>query len=297
MTPAASPLSLGEGVGVRVGRALSLAALSLTLANVATAQPAMPARPEQPPRDDNATGHLIRDIAMKALAPTGTLRAAINFGNPVLAQRGPNGEPQGVSVALATALAHRIGVPLAIVPFAQAGQVTDALPQDTYDICFLARDPVRGQGLAFTDPYVLIEGAYAVADAAPYTTVDSVDADGTAIAVTKGSAYDLFLTRSLQHATLVRYPGNAESGTAFLSGAQPVLASVKQPLAALVAANPGHRLIPGRFMSIEQAMAVPKGRDPAALAALQTFVADAKTSGLVRDALTRSGQPDAEVAP
>lgn len=276
----------GEG-WVRVGaKALILAALA-----------AVPTQVQAQPTQDPPPMPAVQAPLALALAPTGTLRAAINFGNPVLAQRTPAGEPAGISVALATELARRLGIPLAIVPFAQAGQVTDALPQGTYDICFLARDPVRGQGLAFTDPYVLIEGAYAVPDAAPYTTIDSVDADGTAIAVTKGSAYDLFLTRSLQHATLVRYPGNAESAAAFLAGAQPVLASVKQPLAALVAANPGHRLVPGRFMSIEQAMATPRDRDPAALAALQAFVADAKTSGLVRDALTRSGQPDAEVAP
>ena len=264
------------------GRCLALA---LCLAGAATPIAADPT-PERP-----------MSIERQALAPTGTLRAAINFGNPVLAQRGPAGEPRGVSVALATELARRLGLPLAIVPFQQAGQVTDALPQNNYDICFLARDPVRGQGLDFTEPYVLIEGAYAVADSSRLNTVDAVDSEGTAIAVTKGSAYDLFLTRSLKHATLVRYADNAASGAAFLAGAQPVLASVKQPLAALVAANPGHRLVPGRIMSIEQTMGTPKGRDPAALATLQAFIADMKRTGFVQRALLDSGQPDAEVAP
>ena len=235
--------------------------------------------------------------AVRALAPTGTLRAAINYGNPVLAQRGLGGEPGGVSVVLATALARRLGVPLAVVPFAQAGLVTDALGAGTWDICFLARDPVRGQGIAFTAPYVLIEGGYAVAAASPVTAVEQVDRRGTGVAVVRGSAYDLFLTRALTQAELVRYPGNDAAAAALLSGAQPVLASVKQPLAALVQAHPELRMLPGRFMSIEQAVGTPGDRDPAGAAFLQDFVAEAKGSGLVARALAESGQADAQVAP
>lgn len=230
------------------------------------------------------------------LAPGGTLRAAINFGNSVLAQRGADGAPGGVSVALAKRLAERLGVPLQVVPFESAGRVTDALPQGVYDLCFLAIDPVRGQGLAFTAPYVLIEGGYAVRDGAPFKTVESVDEVGVRIAVARGSAYDLFLTRALKHAVLVRYPGGDEAFAAFLAGAEDALAGVKQPLAALVSANPSLRLLPGRFMSIEQAMAVPREREPA-LPFLQAFLAEMKASGMVAQALTASGQGDAEVAP
>ncbi len=273
-------LSLGERAGVRaVAQALLLTA---SLAIQAAAQPIA----EPKPMPD----------AAHALAPTGTLRAAINFGNPVLAQR-TDGKPGGVSVALATELARRLHVPLSIVPFEQAGKVTDALASGVWDICFLAMDPVRGQGIGFTAPYVLIEGGYAVADSAPFQTVEAVDAAGIDVAVVKGSAYDLYLTRALKHAALVRYSNNKEAGDAFLAGKQPVLAGVKQPLVALVAANPGHRMIPGRFMSIEQTMGTPKNRDPVGLAYLQTFIAEMKKSGFVQQALTESGQGDAEVAP
>ena len=220
-----------------------------------------------------------------ALAPTGTLRAAINFGNPVLAQRGPDNEPAGISVALATELARRLGVPLAIIPFDQAGKVTEALPQDLYDICFLAIDPVRGQGIAFTDPYITIEGAYAVHDAAPQRTVESVDAPGTRVGVVKGSAYDLYLSRALKHATLVRYPTNDAVAAAFLANDPPVLAGVRQPVEALVARSPGTRMIPGRFMSIEQAMGIPKVRGEQAASALKSFVTEAIASGFVAKAL------------
>ena len=231
------------------------------------------------------------------LAPTGTLRAAINFGNPVLAQRGADGAPQGVSVALATALAQRLGVPLATVPFNSAGSVTDALASGVYDIAFLAVDPVRGQGLDFTVPYVLIEGGYAVRQGARFQTVADVDSAGTTVAVATGSAYDLFLSRTLKHATLVRLPTGNDAAAAFLAGQNDVLAGVKSPLAVLVKENPSLRLLPGRFMAIEQAMATPKGRDPAVPAFLQAFLAEMKQSGLVARALAETGQHDAEVAP
>ena len=261
-----------------VWAAPALFAASVAAAGGAAAQPVDPA-------------------VLRALAPTGTLRAAINFGNPVLAQRGPDGAPGGVSVALAAALARRLGVPLTVVPYAQAGLVTDALGSGAWDICFLAHDPVRGRGIAFTAPYVLIEGGYAVAAASPVVDMDSVDRPGTGVAVVRGSAYDLFLSRALKQAELVRYGGNDAAAAALLSGAQPVLAGVKQPLAALVQAHPGLRLLPGRFMVIEQAIGTPLARGEAGSAFLQAFAADAKASGLVAQALKASGQEDAQVAP
>ena len=231
------------------------------------------------------------------LAPTGTLRAAINFGNPVLAQRGPGGAPAGVSVVLATELARRLGVPLAIVPFEAAGAVTAAVKSAVYDVAFLAIDPVRGEGLEFTAPYVLIEGGYAVRDASLITAVDQVDAADVTVLVAQGSAYDLYLTRALARATLHRLPTGTEAAAAFERGEGDVLAGVRQVSARLVAKTPGLRMVPGRFMSIQQAMAVPRGRDPAALATLQAFLAEMKASGVVARALAETGQHDAEVAP
>ena len=235
--------------------------------------------------------------ALKALAPAGTLHAAINFGNSVLAQRGPGGEARGVSAALAGELARRLGVPLETVAFEGAGKVTDALASGVWDVAFLARDPVRGQGISFTAPYVLIEGGYAVREKAPFDTVESVDVANIHIAVAKGSAYDLYLTRSLKNATLIRFPSGAEAAAAFLGGREEVLAGVKQPLEALMKANAGYRMVPGRFMSIEQTMGTPKGRDGAGVAYLEAFIGEMKASGFVARALAESGQHDAEVAP
>lgn len=229
------------------------------------------------------------------LAPTGTLRAAINLGNPVLAQAGPDG-PAGVSVDLARALAARLGVPVAFVTYPGAGAVSGSAGSGTWDICFLAIDPKRAEGIAFTEPYVLIAGSYLVPANSPIRTRDAVDRDGVRVSVGGGSAYDLFLTRALTHATLVRAPTSAEAVTAFARDGLDVAAGVDQPLSAYAAAHPEVRLLPGHFMEIPQAMGLPIGR-PAGAAYLADFIAWAKRDGLVRRGLEASRQDPGLAAP
>lgn len=230
------------------------------------------------------------------IAPTGTLRAAINFGNPVLAQRDANGgAPRGVSPDLARELARRLELPLAYVGFTQAGQVVDALARGVWDVAFLAVDPKRAADIAFTAPYVRIEGAYMVPAGSPLHGVDAVDADGVRIAVVEGSAYDLHLTRTLRKARLVRAPGNDASLAAFEREGLEALAGIRSPLLRYAQSRPDLRVIDGRFMVIEQAMAVPRNR-PGATRYLDAMLAELKGSGFVADALRRSGQGDARVA-
>ncbi len=238
------------------------------------------------------------DISPAAsLAPGGTLRAAINFGNPVLAQRDPaGGLPRGVSADLARELARRLNLPLEYVPFDGAGFVPPAGAAGQWDISFLAIDPKRAEGIDFTAAYVVIEGAYVVAQGSPLQSVDEVDREGVRVMVDHGSAYDLFLQRALQHAKLVYPPEGRRSGEYFLEQPTDVLAGVRQPLAQMVQAHPALRLIPGRFMEINQAMGAIRGRT-AGLAYLKAFVEDMKASGFVARSLAASGQGDAEVAP
>ncbi len=236
------------------------------------------------------------DDVRQVLAPGGHLRAAINFGNPVLAQKDPaTGAPRGVSVELAQALGRQLGVPVTLVPFDEAGRTVAALKDHAWDVAFLAIDPTRGAQIDFTPPYVEIEGAYLVRQDSPLHAVAEVDQPGTRIAVAQGSAYDLYLTRTLKHATLVRLPTSAEAIAAFGQQHLEVLASVRQPLAAYAQAHPDTRLLPGRFMAIEQAMAIPKGH-AAALAYLHSFIEAQKASGFVAQTLARSGQSAATVA-
>ena len=165
-----------------------------------------------------------------------------------------------------------------------------------WDICFLAIDPKRAEGIDFTAPYVVIEGAYLVPDASPLRSVDEVDRSGVRVMVDHGSAYDLFLQRSLRHATLVYPPDGQRAGPFYLEAPVEVLAGVRQPLADMAAAHPGFRLIPGRFMQIDQAVGVIHGRQ-AGLEYVRGFVEDMKASGFVARSLAASGQADAEVAP
>jgi polar amino acid transport system substrate-binding protein len=230
---------------------------------------------------------------VKSLAPTGTLRVGINAGNPVLVQIGAGDELKGVTVDLAREAAKRLGVPAQLNRFDAAGKSFEALKAGKVDIVFLAIEPVRAAEVAFTAPYVIIEGVYMVPKASPIKSNDDVDRPGIRIGVNKASAYDLFLTRSLKHATLVRGEGSLDD---LVNQKLEVVAGVKQPLVAYVKDHPGMRLLDGRFMEIQQAMGTVKGRDVGARW-LHGFIEELKASGFIADALKRSNQPDAAVAP
>ena len=235
---------------------------------------------------------------LKDLAPTGKLRAAINFGNGVLAQKGPNGEPRGVSAELASALAKRLGVPVEFVIYQAAGKVFAGAKENAWDIGFIAIEPVRAAEVDFSPPYVLIQGAYLVRKDSPLKDVAGVDAPGIKIGVGLGSVYDLYLTRTLKHATLVRAPqGGAAGGIApFVEQKLDAAAGVREPLDGYAKDHPEVRVLPGSFEEIDQAIGTPKGRGAAGLAYLRAFVEDMKANGFVADALKRSGQT-APVAP
>ena len=230
-------------------------------------------------------------------APTGTLRAAINLGNPILANQNADGQPYGISIDIATELARRLNVPLTMLVGQTAAQSVEAVTQETADFGFFAIDPVRGKGIAFTAPYVLIEGSYLVPNDSPFTTNDQVDQAGIRIAVGKGSAYDLFLTREIKNAEIQRAPSSPTTVDFFLSEQLEVAAGVKQQLEMDAKRLPNLRLLPGRFMVIEQAMGLPKTRSPEVQAYLKQFVEDLKASGFVAQSMARHNIQGAAVAP
>lgn len=238
------------------------------------------------------------DSLRQALAPTGRLRAAINLGNPILAGRdATTGEPAGVSIDLARAFAARLGVPDELVVFDTAAKSVEAVTLEQADIGFFAVDPLRGAGIAFTAPYVLIEGAYLVRDGSPRRDNADVDQPGCSVVVGQGSAYDLHLSRALQHATILRAPSSPAVVDTFIAEQADVAAGVKQQLEADAKRLGGLRLLPGRFMVIEQAMGLPKGRGAEAAEALSSFVEEMKAGGFVADALARHRIEGAGVAP
>ncbi|MFD8973189.1 transporter substrate-binding domain-containing protein [Streptomyces sp. NPDC059593] len=228
------------------------------------------------------------------LAPTGTLRASINLGNPVLAQGTPDA-PSGITVDLAREIGARLGLPVELLCFDAARKSFQAMADGRADLCFLAVDPAREKEVAFTSPYVVIEGVYAVPRGSAITTVEEVDAPGVRIGVKQGSAYDLFLTRSLAHATVVR---GEEGVDVFRTEALEAGAGIRQPMTAYAAAHPEDvRLIEGRFMEIRQAVGTTVDRRPETIAFLRATIEELKTNGFVTASLRHAGQDPTLLAP
>lgn len=253
----------------------------LTLSACSTAPPA----PAAPP------------AVVADLAPSGTLRAAINFGNPILAIKlAGTGEPAGVSVDLARELARRLGVPVELVTYTAAGQVVQAIKSKSWDVAFVAIDPARAVDMDYTAAYVVIEGAYLVPQGSPIKSNAEVDRKGVRVVVGAGSAYDLYLARELKQAQILRSPTSPGVTDMMVAQSIEVAAGVRQQLEADAKRIPGVRLLDGRFMVINQAMATPKGR-AAGARYLAEFIEEMKASGFVANALTRHGVTGAGIAP
>lgn len=234
---------------------------------------------------------------LSEFAPTGQLRASLNLGNPVLAHSHTAAEkPAGVSIDLSRELARELGVPVSFLQFPTAAKSVEALNKQDADIGFMAIDPLRAAAIHFTAAYVQIEGCYLVAEASPLQANDEVDQPGTRIVVGAGSAYELFLSRNIKNATLVKVPTSEAVVDAMVQERHPVAAGVKQQLEADAKRIGGLRLLPGNFMVINQAMAMPKARSAAAAAYLDDFVERMKRGGFVADALARHGILGAKVA-
>jgi len=229
--------------------------------------------------------------------PAGKLRASINLGNPILAGKDAAGRPCGVSVDLAAAFAKALDAELELVVFDTAGKSVEAVAAEQADIGFFAIDPVRGADIAFTAPYVLIEGCYLVRSDSPIRSNGEVDRAGNRVVVGKGSAYDLFLTRTLKNAQIVRAASSPAVVETFLREGAEVAAGVRQQLESDAGRAGGLRLLNERFMVIQQAMGTPKSRGAEAPAFLARFVEDMKATGFVAASLARHGIAGASVAP
>jgi len=240
---------------------------------------------------------MIETLLRSDIAPTGKLRVGINYGNPVLATRDAvSGELRGVAVDLALELGRRVGVPTDLVAFESAGKMFDAVKASAWDVAFLAIDPGRADQISFTAPYIEIEGTYLVPPGSPLRAIADVDREGVRMGVSANSAYDLFLSRSLQHARLLRAPTPDAAFELILAGKVDVVAGVRQHLVANAGKLPGARVLEGRFMAIQQALGIPKGRDAGAKY-LREFIEDVKASGAVARAIEKAGVRGVSVPP
>jgi polar amino acid transport system substrate-binding protein len=241
--------------------------------------------------------HAVTGALRSEFAPTGRLRVGINYGNFLLVLNdATDGTPQGIAPDLARELGRRIGVPVEFVRFDQAGKMAQAVTTGAWDIAFLAAEPARANVIAFTAAYLEIEATYLVPPGSPIRTIDDVDRPGVRIAVADKAAYDLYLSRTLKHAELVRAEGIPGSYDLFVAQKLDVLSGLKPRLLMDVEKLPGARILDGRFTAIQQGIGTPVARAQAA-GYLREFVEDAKSSGLVAQAIARHGVRGVNVAP
>jgi polar amino acid transport system substrate-binding protein len=226
--------------------------------------------------------------ARAELTPMGPLRVGINFGNTVLANKDVNGAPVGIAPDLARELARRLNVQVEFVTYEAAGRMAAGAQAGDWDVAFLASDPDRANQIIFTPPYLEIDTTYLVLDAAPLKTVSDVDRDGVRIALSDKSAYDLFLTRNVKHAQLVRAPGPNSSAELFFRDKLDALAGIRPMLAQVARDHAGTRLLDGRFTVVQQAVGTPHGRNAAAVY-LREFVEDIRASGFVAKIIQKNG--------
>ena len=231
------------------------------------------------------------------LAPTGVLRAGINMANFLLVTgRREDGAPQGVAPDMASAVAERLGVEIAYVPYETPGQLADDATNGAWDIGLIGAEPARAEHIAFSAAYVEIEATYLVPADSPIQVLADVDQPGVRIAVAARSAYDLYLSRNIQHAELVRVAGLNASYDLFVNDKLDALAGLRPRLMSDVEKLPGARLLDGKFTAVQQAIGTPRDRGAAA-AFLRDFVEEAKASGLVGQFIERHQVRGLSVAP
>jgi len=232
---------------------------------------------------------------MKELAPTGKLRVGVNLGNFLLVQRNADGSIRGIVPDLAQELARRLGVAAELRQYEKVGDVADGANKGEWDVAFIGAEPQRAAEIDFTAPYVEIEACYLVPAGSPIRSIGEVDREGVRIAVAGRSAYDLWLSRNIKNAELVRAENIEGSCQVFVKDRLEVLAGLKPRLMEDAAKLPGSRILDGSFTAVQQAIGTPKGR-PEGAAYLRKFAEDIKASGLVAQLIERHGVRGLSVA-
>jgi polar amino acid transport system substrate-binding protein len=239
----------------------------------------------------------VQQDIISELAPTGVLRAAINTGNALLVSGlGPSGEPQGVAPDMAAEVAARLGVPIALVPFARPATLADAADTGVWDIGLIGAEPERAEKIAFSPAYCEIEATYLVPAGSPFKTIADVDRENSRIAVRSGSAYCLWLERNLKHATLRVSPSADGPFEEFVAEGLEALAGLRPGLLQDISKFPGARILNGSFATVQQAIGTAR-RNTAGARFLHDFVEEAKASGLVSRLIERHAVRGLSVGP
>lgn len=221
------------------------------------------------------------------LAPSGKLRIGLNYQNFLLvAGEGPDGEPRGIAPDLGRELARRAGLPVEYVKFDAAGKLFDAVKAGQCDVGFLGAEPQRAAEVEFSPAYLELPVTFLVPAGSPIKSIADIDREGVRVSVSERSAYDLYLSRNLKRAQIVRTPGIPASFDTFVRDKLDALAGLKPKLVEEQARLPGSRILEGEVTSVQQAIGAPKGRAQAARY-LREFAEDVKRSGFVARAIEK----------
>ena len=238
----------------------------------------------------------ISPAARAELVTNGKLRVGLNYGNFLLVLKdGPNGEPRGIAPDLGRELAKRLGVPVEFSKYEQAGKLADAVKDAAVDVGFLGAEPQRANEIAFTSAYLEIPVTFLVPAGSPIKTLADVDRKGVRIAVADRSAYDLYLSRNIKNAELVRAQGIDGSYKLWVEKKLDALAGLKPRLVGDAEKHPGSRILDGQVTGVQQAIGTPKSREAAA-SFLRSFAEDVKKSGLVKQIIEKHGVRGVTVA-
>ena len=231
------------------------------------------------------------------LAPTGVLRAGINMGNFLLVTgKGAAGDPQGVAPDLAAEIAKRLGVPVAYVQFERPSQLADAAGTNNWDIGLIGAEPQRAEKITFTPAYCEIEATYLVPAGSPISSIADVDRPGVRIATRRGAAYCLWLERNIKQAKLLLSDSADGPFKQFVAEQLEAYASLRPQLLTDVNKLAGSKILPGNFMTVQQAIGTEK-KNAAGAAFLRDFIAEAKSSGLVARLIEKHRVVGLSVAP
>jgi polar amino acid transport system substrate-binding protein len=233
----------------------------------------------------------------QSLAPSGQLRVAFLSGPLYATKDVGTGEFKGVAVDLGRSLASQVGVPMQPVVYPGPAAIIAGAKAGEWDVAFMGVSADRAAAVDFSAPYMEVEQGFLVRVGVSITSASGVDQPGVRIGVLEKAGADVLLSRTLKNATLVRVKSTGDLDALLVSGNADVIAATKAFLYGRLASRPGARLLDGRIMVEPIAMAVPKGRDPAAASAIAQFVEEAKRSGQVKVAIERAGLRGVVVAP
>lgn len=237
------------------------------------------------------------DPRVADLVRAGRVRAGIGLGTPALATKDPvTGEVRGPALDLGRALAARIGVEFVPVEYPRPGAVMEGVRTNAWDVAFLVIDPERAAEADFSPPYMESDFTYLVPAGSSIRNAADADQPGVRIAVPRGDASDLLLSRLLKRAELVRTDSLAAAVDLLRTGRADARAAPRPVLLAESTGLPGSRVLEDRFAVISYAALVPRGR-AGHLAYINEFIEAAKASGLIKQTIERAGLRGVQVAP